>query len=95
MHKADKENPEPRDAKGVHDITKPLMQKDLLDNRANKKGKEVVVRKQPKRLVKDMPFLCRSPFLKDYNGTGDRLKPSQMILVNYAFLPPNELHPLT
>ncbi|KAJ8429966.1 hypothetical protein Cgig2_032091 [Carnegiea gigantea] len=87
MHKVEKEKPEPRNTKGVHGMAKPPIY--------TKKGKEVVVRQQPKRIVKEMPFLCRSPFLKDYREARDRLKPSQMMLVDYAFLPPNDLHPST
>ncbi|KAJ8426751.1 hypothetical protein Cgig2_029420 [Carnegiea gigantea] len=95
MHKANKEQPEPKNIKGVHGITKPSIRKDLLDDQAIKKGKEVVIRQQPQRIVEEMPFLCRSPFLKDYREARDRLKPSQMMLVDYASLPPDELHPST
>ena len=95
IHKADKEKLESRDTKEVHGITKPPMRKDFLDNRAKKKGKEGVVRQQSKRIVKEMPFLRRSPFPKYCREAEDRLKPSQMMLVDYVFLPPDELHPLT
>ena len=66
-----------RNVKGVHGITKPPMWKDLLDNQENKKGKEVVVRQQPKRIVKEMPFVCRSPHLKDHVDFRDRLEPEK------------------
>ena len=44
MHKAEKEKAVPRNAKGVHGITKQPMRNDKLDNEANKRGKEVVLR---------------------------------------------------
>ncbi|KAJ8423420.1 hypothetical protein Cgig2_032670 [Carnegiea gigantea] len=93
MHKPEKEKPKRRNARGEHGITKQPMWKDLVDIQANKKGKEVAVRQQPKRIVKEVPFLCRSLFLKDYREARDQLKPTQLMLVDYAFLPPDELHP--
>ncbi|KAJ8438091.1 LOW QUALITY PROTEIN: hypothetical protein Cgig2_019939 [Carnegiea gigantea] len=91
IHKEDKEKAESRDTKGG--TTKPPIQKDSLDNQADKKGKEVVVRQQPKRIVKEMPFVCRSPYLKDYGDFRDQLKLEKKMLVDYPFLPPDELHP--
>lgn len=41
------------------------------------------------------PFQCRSPYLKDYREARDQLTPKQLLLVDYAFLPPDELHPST
>ena len=74
-----------RDAKGVQGTTIPPIHKDMLENQANKKGKEVVVRQQLKRIVKEMSFLCQSPYLKDYKESRDRLKPKHMMLVGILF----------
>ncbi|KAJ8445808.1 hypothetical protein Cgig2_027889 [Carnegiea gigantea] len=95
MHKVEKEKPQHRNAKGAHGITKQPMRKDLLEIQANKKGKKVVVRQLLKRIVKEMPFLCRTPFLKDYKEARNRLKRTQMMLEDYAFLSPDKFHPST
>ena len=57
------------------------------------KAKKVVKRQQPKRMVTQVPFQCRSPYLKDYREARDQLTHEQLMLVGYAFLPPDELHP--
>ncbi|KAJ8425196.1 hypothetical protein Cgig2_004318 [Carnegiea gigantea] len=44
-------------------------------------------------MVTQVPFQCRSPYLKDYREARDRLTHEQLMLVDYAFLPPDELHP--
>ncbi|KAJ8443107.1 hypothetical protein Cgig2_030875 [Carnegiea gigantea] len=44
-------------------------------------------------MVKQIAFQCRSPYLKDYREARDRLTPKQLMLVDYAFLPPDELYP--
>ncbi|KAJ8437754.1 hypothetical protein Cgig2_009469 [Carnegiea gigantea] len=72
MHKTEKEKVVLKNAKGVHGITKPPMWNEELDNQTNKRGKEVVLRQQPKRIVKETPFQCRSPFLKDHREGGAR-----------------------
>ncbi|KAJ8447044.1 hypothetical protein Cgig2_033613 [Carnegiea gigantea] len=57
------------------------------------KVKQVVKRQQPKRMVTQVSFQCRSPYLKDYREARDRLTHQQLMLVDYAFLPPDDLHP--
>jgi len=57
------------------------------------RGKQVVKRQQPKRMVTQVPFQCRSPYLKDYREARDRLTHQQLMLVDYAFMPPDDLHP--
>ncbi|KAJ8422902.1 hypothetical protein Cgig2_026423 [Carnegiea gigantea] len=57
------------------------------------KAKQAVKRQQPKRMVTQVPFQCRPPYLKDYREARDRLTHQQLMLVDYAFLPPDELHP--
>ncbi|KAJ8451444.1 hypothetical protein Cgig2_017835 [Carnegiea gigantea] len=57
------------------------------------KGKQIIKRQQPKRMVTQVPFQCRSPYLKDYREARDQLTHQQLMLVDYAFLPPDDLHP--
>ena len=71
------------------DIHKPV------DNQGKKKGKQVVLRQQSERIVKQMSFQCRLPYLKHYREATNRLNPERLMLVDYAFLPPDELHPST
>ncbi|KAJ8432382.1 hypothetical protein Cgig2_009984 [Carnegiea gigantea] len=42
-------------------------------------------------MVTQVPFQCRSPYLKDYREARDQLTHQQLILVDYAFLPPDDL----
>jgi len=52
-------------------------------------------RQQSKRFAKDMPFICRSLYFHDYKETREKLRPDQLILAYYAFLPEDEAHPAT
>ena len=66
--------------------TKIALDKDPIDLEMTKKGKELAIRQQPMRVTKEMPFICRSPYLKDYKRLEKKLKPAHIILVDYAFL---------
>ena len=61
MHKTEKEKAVPRNAKGGHGISKPPMRKDELDNQTNKNRKDMVLRQQSKRIVKEIPFQITIP----------------------------------
>ena len=50
-------------------------------------------RQEPKEFTKEIPFICQSPYLRDYKQAREKLTPNQLILVDYAFLREGEEHP--
>jgi len=55
----------------------------------------VVYRQQPKRTIKELPYVCQSPYLKGYKEAREPLNSNELVEVDYVFLPVDEQHPVT
>ena len=82
-------------SKSAHHIT----QQEKDDGRQQIEDKPLQKPKAPqreRRVIKILPFICRSPYLRDHRDIiKDKLTHNEKFVVDYAFLPFDVHHPET